>query len=295
MARTSTLGKTEIRPMRAEDVPGAEEVWSDAFVEMRTRFHLPITERSPETIESTRQRIAHLLSHDPEGAWVAIDRAERVVGLSQALVRDDLWVLSLLGVSPRHQDNGVGKALLEAALGHGGQTRHGLILCSRDPRAARRYLRAGFDLHPATTAWGVVDRSRLPGSGAVRDGGPSDTELAAGLDRKIRGGAHGPDIQQLMAEGCRLLVVPDRGYVVVRKAKPVCLAALDEEAATHLLVAALAGADDEVVEVNWITATQQWALRLVVAVGLELHPVGPVMIRGSHGFSGAYLPSGAYG
>jgi hypothetical protein len=50
-----------------------------------------------------------------------------------------------------------------------------------------------------------------------------------------------------------------------------------------------------VVEVNWMTAAQQWAIRTTLDVGLELHPVGPVMTRGLSGPPAPYLPSGAFG
>ena len=289
-------GEVDIRPMTPDDVAAAELVWYEASSAMRTLYHLPVEERTPEDAGRMVARIAHLQSTDPGGSWVAVDRDGVVVGLSQALVRDDLWVLSLLGVSPGCQDRGAGKALLEAAVSYGRETPRGLILCSRDPRAARRYLRAGFDMHPSVTARGPVDRRRVPATPNVRDGRAGDLDLASALDRKLRGGAHGADLEHLLGEGCELLVHPGRGYVLVRRAKPVFLAAHGEAEATELLWAALARADEgETVEVNWITAVQQWALRTVVEAGLALHPVGPVMVRGMSAPPPTYLPSGAYG
>jgi GNAT superfamily N-acetyltransferase len=264
---------------------------------MRAAHHLPGEARTAETTQRMQVRIAHLLSTDPGGSWVAVNAENgEVVGLSQALVRDDPWVLSLLGVSPRCQDRGTGNALLEVSLAYGRDSPYGLILCSRDPRAARRYLRAGFDLHPSVAAWGRVQRARLRSSPRVREGTRADAGFAADLDRRLRGGAHGPDLELLLDDGCRFLVVPERGYVLTRKAKPVILAADDESAAVKLLHAALATAEpDETVEVNWISAHQQWALRVAVDVGLELHPGGPVMLRGFNGPPDAYLPSGGFG
>ena len=288
--------EVEVRPMSAADVPAAERVWYDAQSAMRATRHLPAEERTAESARRMENRIAHLLATDPGGSWVGVDEGGSVVGLSQALVRDELWVLSLLGVSPEHQDRGAGHALLQAAMAYEPETPRGMILCSRDPRAARRYLKAGFDMHPSVTAWGPVDRRKVPATLNVREGTVDDLELAASLDRRLRGGAHGPDLENLLSEGCELLVHPGRGYVLVRKAKPVFLAADGEREAVELLWAALARADEaEVLEVNWITAAQQWALRTVVEAGLELHPVGPVMLRGMSGPPSTYLPSGAYG
>ncbi len=287
-----------IRPMAKEDVPGAQQAWHAAYSAMRAAYHLPIEDRTPASTQLVENRIAHLLSTDPDGSWVAIDQDDgQVIGLSQALVREDLWVLSLLGVAPAAQDRGTGRALLDAALSYGQDTPVGLILCSRDPRAARRYMLAGFDLHPAVTAWGRLKRVRLrPPSAHVREGTAADAGLAAQLDRRLRGGSHRGDLEHLLGNGCRFLVLPDRGYAVARGAKPVLLAASDEQDAIDLLLAALAGAgDDEVVEVGWLTAAQQWATRVALDVGLELHPVGPVMTRGLDAPPAPYLPSGAFG
>jgi predicted N-acetyltransferase YhbS len=282
--------------MTEDDVTGADQAWHDAYTTMRSNYHLPVESRTADSAQRSRERIAHLLRTDPAGSWVAEDDDQRVVGLSQAVVREGVWVLSLLGVSPDQQNRGTGKALLDAALTHGQDAPAGLILCSRDPRAMRRYARAGFDLHPAVTAWGTVDRRKLLRVPAVRDAAREDVDFVANLDRRLRGGAHGPDLECLLVEGCRLLVVPGRGYVVARDAKPVLLAADDEETAADLLHACLASAgDDDIVEVNWITARQQWAVRVAVDLGLDLHPVGPVMTRGLDGPPYPYLPSGAFG
>jgi len=286
---------TVIRPMIAGDVADAEVAWADAFDTMRAGYGLPVDARTAESIERSRLRIAHLLSTDPGGSFVAEDSDGRVIGIGQALVREECWVLSLLGVATRHQERGTGAALLAAALGYGSAARTGIILCSRDPRAMRRYARAGFDLHPSVTAHGRVNRSALPPTGGVRPGGPADLELVATMDRRARGGPHGPDLQHSLGAGCSLLVIDGEGYAVVRGAKPVFLAAATEQAAVELLGACLARAGDEEVEVNWLTAGQQWAIRVVLAAGLALHPVGPVMTRGMPAPPSWYLPSGAFG
>ena len=287
---------TVIRPMLVGDVADAEVAWADAFDTMRAAYGLPVDARSAESIERSCSRIAHLLDTDPGGAFVAEDGDGRVIGIAQALVREDCLVLSLLGVATHHQERGTGAALLTAALDYGSAARMGIILCSRDPRAMRRYARAGFDLHPSVTARGRVNRSALASSSRVRPGGSGDLELVATLDRRARGGPHGPDLQHALDAGCSLLVVDGDGYVVARGAKPVLLAAATEQAATELLSACLARATgDEVVEVNWITAAQQWAISVVLDAGLALHPVGPVMTRGMPAPPSWYLPSGAFG
>ncbi len=287
---------TKIRPMVSDDVAVCEEIWFEAFTGMRTRFAGARPEpRDPHTAERTRARLAHLVATDPEGCWVAEDDDGLAVAVTQSFVREDLWVLSLLGVAPRCQEKGTGKALLDAALAYGANIPAGMILSSPDPRAMRRYSQAGFDLHPCVTARGRVDQRRLGPAGDVRPGRPGDLTFVADLDRRIRGGPHGPDLEMLLAEDCHLWILERGGYAVARGAAPVFIGAEDDDAAAQLLSACLRSADpDEPVDINWISAGQQWAMRVALVAGLTLQPFGPVMTRGMSGPPQPYLPSGAF-
>jgi GNAT superfamily N-acetyltransferase len=287
---------TKVRPMASDDIDAGEAIWFEAINTMRASRGLPVETRNEESAARTRVRLAHLLSTDPGGSWVAEDDDGQVVGLTQAFVREDLFVLSLLGVSPRSQEKGTGKLLLDAALSYGAAAPVGMIQSSQDPRAMRRYSQAGFELHPCVAAHGRVDQRGLGPSEGVRDGSADDLALAAELDRRLRRGPHGPDLDILVGQGCRLLVSEGRGYALARGGEPVFLAAQADDDAAQLLTACLrlAGPDD-LVTVNWITAPQQWAVRVAVAAGLVLHPVGPLMIRGLPGPPRPYLPNGAFG
>jgi hypothetical protein len=218
-----------------------------------------------------------------------------VVGFAQALQRDQLWILSMLGVSVACQGQGVARRLLEHALAYGDPSGPGLIMSSRDPRAMHRYVQAGFALHPAVTAWGVVRRSRLPLTPGVREGGPHDAELVDRLDRHVRGGTRGAELTFMLDEGCRLLVLPDRGYALARAGGVAVVAADDDDGARVLLAAGLAATPEgATVDVNFISGAQQWAIRLCTDLGLELHPAGAVMVRGRPGPLSPYIPSGAF-
>jgi len=286
----------KVRPMTHDDVPAVAETWSEAWRTMRGVHGLAVEPPTAESVRRLEARIAHVLGTDPAGSWVAEADDGRITGLAQALVREDLWVLSLLAVAPDCQEKGTGKALLDEALVYGTDVPVGMIFSSRDPRAMRRYVRAGFDLHPSLTAMGCVDRRQLGALPDVRQGSSADLGLVADLDRRLRGGFHGPDIEHLLGQGCRLLVLDDSGYALTRGGSPVFLAAEGEEGASELLRACLLEAtDDEVVELLWITNAQQWAIRVALDAALVLSPAGPVMTRGIPGPPACYLPSGAYG
>jgi hypothetical protein len=111
----------------------------------------------------------------------------------------------------------------------------------------------------------------------------------------VRGAAHGEDILALVEAGGRLVVLPDRGYAIVRGGAVRLLAAFDEESAATLLRGCLATAGDEECAVRWITGGQQWAIRPCLDAGLELiGDGGAVFVGGDVGPFAPYLPSGAY-
>ena len=288
-------GTVEIRAMQPGDDAACEAVWHEAFASMRRAYHLPVHPEDDDARERLRRRIALLLETDPDGSWAAAADGE-IVGFSQAIDRQGLWVLSMLGVAVAHQGHGVARGLMERALALGDATGPGLIMSSRDPRAMHRYVQAGFALHPAVAAWGELRRSRLVATPEVRAGGPADLDLVADIDRKVRGSAHGPELAFMLEEDCHLVVAPGRGYALARPGGVALVAALDEETARALLTAGLAQTPEgAVVDVNWMTAPQQWAIRLCTDLGLELAPVGAVMVRGRPGPPVPYIPSGAYG
>ena len=89
----------------------------------------------------------------------------------------------------------------------------GIILASTDPRALRRYARAGLDLHPCVAAAGIPDRDRIPGVAArVEDAGADGIPVADAVGREVRGAGHGRDLPLLLEHRCRRLVArADRG------------------------------------------------------------------------------------
>ena len=115
------------------------------------------------------------------------------------------------------------------------------------------------------------------------------------VDRFVRGAAHGEDILAMLESGSRFLVLPERGYALVRGAEVRLLAAFDEDSAATLLRACLAAADGAASTVESITSAQQWAVAPCVEAGLELRSEGgAVFLGGDVGPFAPYLPSGAY-
>jgi ribosomal protein S18 acetylase RimI-like enzyme len=284
-----------LRPMTAADADGVYRTSSQAIpaTEVERR---QVINRSAEEVARRKKRYQHFLKHDPDGAWVAVD-GERVAGVALALVREGVWVLSLFAVAEEYRDEGLGKTLLDRALLYGRGCRGALIASSTHPGAMRRYALAGFSLQPTLLASGKVRRESLPAGLKTRDGTDADLDLAARVDRTVRGAPHGPDLEFLLQTSSRLLVTegPEgSGYALVLEGSPALLAATTPETATDLLWTCLAECDGSDVEVHWITGTQNWALPVVLGAGLSLSPAGPICVRGELGPLTPYLPSGPF-
>jgi len=282
--------------MTDADLSGAVEVWDEAFRTMSAEYGLLRAPRTAEGDLRLQNRMRHLLSTDPGGSFVADDGGD-IVGLAQSFVPEGYWVLSLLATAPRVQGRGLGHRLLQLALDNADPHGPGTIQSSRDPRAMALYTSAGFSLHPAVTGHGALRSTTVAPDPLVRLTDLGELELVEVIDRAVRGSARTVDIAAMLKEpGNRLLVAGDRGYAVVQEDRVVTLGARDEGAASALLETALGQmGQGKTVEVGWLTSSQQWAIRVFVAAGVDLHPGGAVMVRGLPGPPTPYIPSGGYG
>jgi GNAT superfamily N-acetyltransferase len=275
----------EVRRLQPDDVPAAARVAFEA---------LPVPDGfdHADRIPWLERRTGYLAERDPAGAWVAEEDGE-IIGMTNAIVRDGIWGLSMMAVLPDRHARGTGTALLRAALTHAEGTRGQLIMSSQDPKAMRLYARAGFDLLPGISLAGVLDRTAIPAGLAARE--TEDLEAAAALGTMVRGGAYDPrDLALLLtlpASGA--LMIEGRGFVVHQGGRPNALVADSDDVATDLLWSALARtAPGGTVDVDPVTAGQDWAIRVGLDAGLAITPSGPLLKRGEFGPLRPWLASG---
>ncbi|MGV9263691.1 N-acetyltransferase family protein [Kitasatospora sp. NPDC003701] len=242
-------------------------------------------------------RIRHLVRTDRQGCWLAESDGEPV-GAVLSLRREGLWILALLVVRPEAQGQGLGRLLLERAAAYGRGCLRGMLCVPPSPAAARRYRLAGFTLHPAMTLTGRVDRAGLldPGDIPVHPGNATHRHLLDSVDRRLRGAAHGPD-HELMLAHCEELLIADAlagsGYCYRDGGEVKLLAATSKRIAVRLLREALARVPDGVeARVDHLTAEQEWALDVGLEVGLSPRTRGYLGLRGMRPPT-PYLPSGA--
>lgn len=283
----------ELRPLRADDAPRVRLVAHWAFNDLDQRKGRTPTPWADARQQWFERRLRHLLATDPDRQWVAAD-GEDVVGAAVASVREGLWGLSLLVVRPGTQSAGLGRRLMDAALGeHAGP---GVICASDDGRALRRYALGGFALHPCLEGAGRADLGAAIRDARVVEG--VDPEFADDVDRAVRGYAHGPDHAFLQAgEGAALRYDGGarRGYAYAGDTGHLSLVAATEPAVAQALLWAVlarhveAGVDSSV---GFVTGGQQWAMEVLVAARLRLTVDGATCWRGMPE-PAAYLPNGA--
>lgn len=270
--------------MGTEDVPAAEQISDEAFFESDQRSvprgAPPPQRRTAEHSAAWIARTRRIVDQDPGGCWVAEDSAG-VVGFATSFVRGRVWLVSGYAVRPGRQGTGVGRLLLEAAEAYGARCPAAMVSASGDPRALRRYWRAGFALHPQMFLRGTVDRTELASNRDVREAGPEDVGLMDAIVADLRGGGHGPD-HHALAEVARPVLAETatgQGFAYSDGARLAVLAATDEATARDLLPACMAGAGQEYL-VPHVTAANQWAIDVALGAGLTLEQSGYLAVRG---------------
>lgn len=240
-----------VRPMAEEDVDQVASVPAEAF---GTDLGTAVLRRAWE------ERLRHSLHSHPEGSFVS-ERGGLVTGAAQAVVRDRIWILSLMAVSPTLREGGEGRALMDSTLGYGSDCEGGLIIASDDPRALRLYGSSGYALGP--------------------------------ISRAARGAPHTPDLEVALLRGSSIWRLEDRGFVVTMPGRRVwALAARDEDAATALLWHGLDQLRGEpLIEIGWISGRQQWAIDVLLAARLSLSTYSAIGTRGAVGPLHPYIPS----
>lgn len=275
-----------IRPFTDADLGVAATVSADAFA-------LDIS--GAEKRRLWEQRVRHCFLTDPGGSFVS-ETDGVVSGLGQAVIREQLWLLSLLTVSPSSGRGGEGRALLNATLEYGrDSTDRAIIIASNDPRALRLYASSGFRLEPSFEVQGPIPDPRLipPIDPEITIVPESELATLAPISRAVRGAEHTVDLRFLVSRGATVFRLGDRGFTVASAGRGVQLvAALDEQAATALLWCALNHVKHEAgIEVSFVTGQQQWALSVFIAARLSFKAFGALATRGNLGPMHPYIPS----
>jgi GNAT superfamily N-acetyltransferase len=279
--------------MQREDVPATDAIWRAAFGPLRAEDTTPPEPRTREDEALDLQHFHHLLGTDPHGANVA-EVGGLVVGFEMALRRGGQFVLSRLGVSPKYQNRGIGRALLNVALSYASGSSEQYIWSSRDPRALHSYVREGFVLRPTLRISGRHQEQTIPSS--IRELGEQGLSQVDAIDQELRGLTRRADIEFWLRAGARLLIDDGGGYLLFRGTRLTALGATSIPVAERLLRSVLCGyRGHPPIEVGWVTAEQQWAVHEATSCGATLEVHGAMMARDVEKLPVPYLPNALHG
>lgn len=294
-----------IRPFRdgAEfelDIADADFMAYTSLSEVGRQFGFSMGERDAARIAWAQARIRHLVDTDPGGCFVA-DQDGQVVGVGLALRRGSLWFLSLLAVQVGLQAQGIGRRLLDATLEYGKDCSAAMICASPDPKALRRYGRAGFALHPAFEVTGKPNRDEIPSDLGVRAGDwDRDLDFVEDLIVARRGEPYGTDLLWCRDQGLRLFIrdgatPDDRAFAIGNgQGRVNLLAGASDDAAARVFWQVIAEAEGEVLA-GYLQSNQQWAIEVALAAKLRFAMSDALCTRGTLQSPTPYLPSGIFG
>ena len=256
----------------------------------------PRTPPSPEQLAARHRAHVRFVERDPAGAWVAVSDDDQVLGVAESIRRGDFWGLSILFVHREFQSRGVGRQLLDAALGYAAGARMRMIQSSTDPRAMRRYALAGLAMHPAAVVSGAPDRRVIPAGLVGREGDENDLELVEEVEVHL-GRSRTEDVAFALREEHIHLEVVDqgvgrRGWVLWHPGRLFMLGATDEDTAVTLLWRYLAGEEADAVA-DGLTSNQDWAFSVAHAARLTVRVGGAMFVDGMS-IPGPWIPSGWY-
>jgi GNAT superfamily N-acetyltransferase len=208
-----------LRPVEAHELGACAEIWRHSLNDYMGRLNQPLVEQENPAI---LRLDTHLRSTDPDRFVVATrpdaeaPGGERIVAFAAAIVREQLWFLSMCFVLPELQRSGVGRALVErVSPTDGAATVRATATDSAQPIANALYASLGsVPRRPLLNLIGLPDRPEafgplpsgirpIPFEQLATDGHERLVELVDQLDLATLGVRHPVDHRYLRTEGRR--------------------------------------------------------------------------------------------
>jgi len=201
-ARGDFMAKVKVRRTNREELPGVA-VLRDSLAAGHSAY--PSGRRVLDLDMEVDPDLQHLMSHDPDGFFTALDRDE-TLGFAACHVRSRQWILSELWVLGQHRGRGAGEALMSRCLTYGERSgaREYLAVVPTDPAIQSLLLLHGLqpvcpvylfrvDRETAITLASTLSRL-LPGQDVTNDllkrRGHADLDR---IDKLVRGVDRGVD------------------------------------------------------------------------------------------------------
>jgi GNAT superfamily N-acetyltransferase len=278
-----------VREATASDAERCARIVYDAFAAIASRHNLPV---EPDSPEFTRFKVCEMLSSDGFAGLVA-ERDGEVLGSTFVDERSAIAGIGPVTVDPAVQDDGVGRALMEAALERErarGVPGIRLVQTAYHYRSLALYAKLGFVVRePLSVLQGAAPQLSVPGRG-IRLAHEQDLAACGRLCARVHGHDRDGELRDAIAAGtARVVERPDRvcGYATGFGYGWHAVAETDDD-----LIALLASAEAYVGLGILVPSRNAALLRWCLDHGLRIVQQSTLMTIGLYGEpAGAYLPS----
>src|SRR5581483_11974925 len=199
IAAMSTLTtSTVVREATAADTEECGRIFYDAFESIAAPHHCPV---EPGSREFTRFKAAQLIAGDGIAALVA-ERDGKMIGSAFVDERGPIAGIGPVTVDPAAQDDGAGRALMEAALRRA-RSAPGvrLVQTAYHYRSLALYAKLGFAVRePLAVLQGTPPALTIPGL-RVRPAGEPDVAACARLCTRVHGHDRTGEVRAAIADG----------------------------------------------------------------------------------------------
>jgi GNAT superfamily N-acetyltransferase len=203
-----------VREATPEDADSCARIFYAAFESIAARHNFPIEPGSPEFCD---RKVGEMLAHDGFVGLVA-ERDAEVLGSTFVDERGDIAGIGPVTVDPAGQDDGVGRALMEASLKREyARAVIGirLVQTAYHYRSLALYSKLGFQVRePLSVVQGAPPSISVPGRG-VRPAVEADIPACAEVCVRVHGHDRTGELRDAIAAGtARVVERPDRvcGY-----------------------------------------------------------------------------------
>lgn len=189
-----------IRPATPKDVDSCARIFYDAFESIATRHHFPI---EPSSREFTNFKVSEMLSDDGFFGLVA-ERDGELLGCAFVDERAVIAGIGPVTVDPAAQDDGIGRALMQAAVDRErdrGVAGMRLVQTAYHYRSLALYAKVGFVVRESLSVLqGTPPAISMPGRG-VRPATLHDLDRCSDLCIRVHGHERNRELQAAITAG----------------------------------------------------------------------------------------------
>jgi GNAT superfamily N-acetyltransferase len=279
-----------VRPATGDDADECARIFYDAFASIAGRHNFPTEPPSPEF---TRFKVAEMLASDGVTGLVA-ERGGQILGSAFVDRRAVIAGIGPVTVDPAVQDDGIGRALMEAATARAGDAVGiRLVQTAYHYRSLALYAKLGFVVRePLSVLQGPLSPVSVPGRG-VRLARDEDLRACNTLCARVHGHDRDRELRDAVRAGsARVVERPERvtGYATGVGYAWHAVAETNED-----LIALLASAEAFVGLGILVPSRNAELLRWCLEHGMRLEQQSTLMSSGLYNEpAGVYLPSIMY-